>query len=36
MVEPQQIFNEFSGGVRDIGATRDFMRMFYERALIQC
>jgi len=34
MVEPQQIFNEFSGGVRDIGATRDFMRMFYERALI--
>jgi len=32
LVTPQQVFNEFSGGVQDIVGVRDMMRMFYERA----
>ena len=32
VLTPQQIYNEFSSGARDICAIRDFMRMFYERA----
>lgn len=28
----QQIYNEFSSGAQDIGAIRDFARMFYQRA----
>ena len=32
VVTTSQIFNEFSSGVQDITAIRDFMRMFYKRA----
>ena len=32
MVNPFQIYNEFSSGAQDIVAIRDFVRMFYERA----
>lgn len=32
VVTPQQIYNEFSSGARDITAIRDFIRMLYNRA----
>ncbi|MEW6470108.1 MAG: type IX secretion system sortase PorU [Bacteroidota bacterium] len=32
LVTPQQIYNEFSSGARDVSAIRDFMKMLYERA----
>ncbi len=32
IVTPQQIYNEFSSGSRDITAIRDFLRMLYKRA----
>lgn len=32
VVQQDQIFNEFSSGIRDATAIRDFMRMFYVRA----
>ncbi len=32
VVTPQQVYNEFSSGSRDISAIRDFVRMFYNRA----
>lgn len=32
IVEPQQIYNEFSSGAQDVSAIRDFMKMFYDRA----
>lgn len=32
IVTPQQIYNEFSSGSQDIVATRDFIRMLYNRA----
>ncbi|MCB0402722.1 MAG: type IX secretion system sortase PorU [Flavobacteriales bacterium] len=32
IVTPQQIFNEYSSGSRDIVAIRDFVRMLYERS----
>jgi hypothetical protein len=32
IVSPQQIYNEFSSGVPDISAIRNYMRMFYDRA----
>lgn len=32
MVTPQQIFNEFSGGMRDATAIKRYMRMLYDRA----
>lgn len=32
VVTPQQVYNEFSSGIRDITAIRDFMRMFYNRS----
>lgn len=32
IVEPQQIYNEFSSGAQDVTAIRDFMKMFYDRA----
>jgi len=32
VVTPDQIYNEFSSGARDITAIRDFMRMLYDRA----
>lgn len=31
IVTPQEIYNEFSSGVQDISAIRDFIRMIYER-----
>ncbi len=31
IVSPQQIYNEFSSGVPDISAIRNFMKMFYDR-----
>ncbi len=31
IVTPEQIYNEFSSGVQDISAIRDFMRMLYVR-----
>lgn len=31
IVTPQQIYNEFSGGIQDISAIRNFLRMKYER-----
>ncbi|GAB4252786.1 MAG: type IX secretion system sortase PorU [Vicingaceae bacterium] len=34
IVTPQQIYNEFSSGSRDIVAIRDFVRMFYKRAVL--
>lgn len=33
VVQPEQIYNEFSSGSRDIVAIRDFLRMLYDRAL---
>jgi hypothetical protein len=33
LVSPQQIYNEFSSGVTDISAIRNFMKMFYDRAI---
>ena len=33
LVTPQQIYNEFSSGAPDVSAIRDFMRMFYKRAI---
>lgn len=33
VVTPQQIYNEFSSGAQDITAIRDFVRMFYNRAV---
>ncbi len=32
VVNPQQIYNEFSSGSQDIAAIRDFIKMFYDRA----
>ncbi|NTV82938.1 MAG: hypothetical protein HGA23_01380, partial [Bacteroidales bacterium] len=32
IVTPQQIYNEFSSGVQDVSAIRDFMKMLYDRA----
>jgi len=32
VVNPQQIYNEFSSGKQDISGIRNFLRMFYERA----
>jgi hypothetical protein len=32
LVTPQQVYNEFSSGVPDISAIRNFMKMFYDRA----
>ena len=32
VVTPQQIYNEFSSGVQDVSAIRNFLRMFYNRA----
>lgn len=32
VVTPQQIYNEFSSGVQDICAIRDYMKMLYDRA----
>jgi len=34
VVTPQQIYNEFSSGSRDISAIRNFVKMFYDRAVI--
>jgi hypothetical protein len=31
IVTPQQIYNEFSSGVQDVTAIRDFLRMLYKR-----
>jgi len=31
IVTPQQIYNEFSSGIPDISAIRNFMKMFYDR-----
>ena len=28
---PQRIYNEFSSGIQDVSAIRDFMKMFYDR-----
>ncbi len=35
VVTPQQIYNEFSSGAADISAIRNFMRMFYDRAVTE-
>ncbi len=32
VVTPQQVYNEFSSGARDMTAIRSFMKMFYDRA----
>lgn len=32
VVTPQQIYNEFSGGMQDVSAIRDFIRMFWVRS----
>lgn len=32
VVTPDAIYNEFSSGVQDVSAIRDFVRMFYKRA----
>jgi hypothetical protein len=32
IVTTEQVYNEFSSGVPDIGAIRNFMKMFYDRA----
>lgn len=34
VVTPQQIYNEFSSGAQDISALRDFVKMFYDKAII--
>ena len=31
VVTPQQVYNEFSSGVQDVSAIRDFVRMLYKR-----
>ena len=31
IVTPEQIYNEFSGGIPDIAAIRNFMRMKYKK-----
>lgn len=31
VVQPDQIFNEFSSGAQDVSAIRNFMKMFYDR-----
>ncbi|MFA7609711.1 MAG: type IX secretion system sortase PorU [Bacteroidales bacterium] len=33
IVSPDKIYNEFSGGKQDISAIRDFIKMFYDRAI---
>lgn len=33
VVTPQQIYNEFSSGSQDISAIRDFVKMFYDKAI---
>ncbi len=33
IVSPRQIYNEFSSGVPDISAIRNFMKMFYDRGV---
>jgi len=32
VVTPEQIYNEFSSGVQDVSAIRDFMKLLYDRA----
>ena len=32
LVSPQQIYNEFSSGMPDVSAIRDFLKMFYDRS----
>ena len=34
VVTPKQIYNEFSSGVKDITAIRDYARMYYERGAL--
>ncbi len=31
LVSPSQIYNEFSSGMQDVSAIRDFLKMFYDR-----
>jgi hypothetical protein len=31
LVTPEEVYNEFSSGIRDITAIRDFLKMFYDR-----
>ena len=33
VVTPQQIYNEFSSGAQDVSAIRDFVKMFYDKAV---
>ncbi len=33
VVTTQQVYNEFSSGIQDISAIRNFMKMFYDRAV---
>jgi len=32
LVSPEQIYNEFSSGITDVTAIRDFLKMFYDRS----
>jgi len=32
LVSPSQIYNEFSSGIQDVTAIRDFLKMFYDRS----
>ncbi|MEI6456772.1 MAG: type IX secretion system sortase PorU, partial [bacterium] len=32
VVTPEQVYNEFSSGVQDVSAVRDFMKMLYDRS----
>lgn len=32
VVTPQEIYNEFSSGIQDVSAIRNFIKMFYDRA----
>ncbi len=32
LVSPQEVYNEFSSGVADVSAIRNFMKMYYDRA----
>lgn len=34
VVTPQEIYNEFSSGVQDVAAIRNFIRMFYNRSTL--
>lgn len=34
VVTPQQVYNEFSSGMQDVTAIRDFMKMLYDRATV--